>query len=204
MLYRALDLASKDVLGRRYPRDGLCVKAAIVPCDTTEECCEHGVQCVINDRAAFDANAAEAAQLFDAMSTAMQGCRTAFNTWHGHAAGCQEIGALTARDAQQADGVNKRLFSWSPAGSQQSLDFDKDLDVKLSAACQIAARLLTRIQDTRLHVSYFEFPVKISAAQINTSAEQTCDDAKVHATQVAATAQVPSPAPSATKSRAEK
>lgn len=206
LLSNAIELAGKDALGRRLLRDGkgICVKAAIAPCDTTEECCEHGIQCVIDDRPAFDAGVAETAQLFTTVSTAMQSCRTAFNSWYDRAACCQEIGALTSRTARQTDAINNRLISWSPDGSEEFLERDKELDAQLSNVLQLAARLITRMQDTRLHVSYFKFPVQVSAAQINATSEQTCDDAKVPAAQVAATAQVPSPAPSSTKSRAEK
>lgn len=197
ILSKAIDLAGQDVLGRRILRDGkgLCVKAAIAPCDTTEECCEHGIHCVIEDRAVFDARVAETAKLFDAMSTAMQSCRKVFQAWHQNAAACQEIGSLTSRAARQTYATGERLFSWPPpADCEEFYKRDQELDVQLSAVFQLAARFVTWMQDTRSHVSYLEFPV-----QINSPAESSSDEGKVQAAQVAAHVHTPS-----TKSRAEK
>ena len=197
ILSKAIDLAGPDVLGRRILRDGkgLCVKAAIAPCETTEECCEHGIHCVIENRAAFDARVAETTKLFDAMSTAMQSCRNVFQAWHQNAAACQEIGALTSRAARQTYATGERLFSWPPADCEEFYKRDQELDVQLSAVFQLAARFVTWMQDTRSHVSYLEFPV-----QITSPAESSSEDGKVQATQVAAHVH----APSTTKSRAEK
>ncbi len=206
ILSKAIDIAGQDGLGRRYLRDGkgLCVKAAITPCDTTEECCEQGIQCVIEDREMFDARVAETTQLFSAMNTAMQSCQTVFQAWVQGATHCQQIGTLTARTAWKTYATKERLFSWPPAGCQEFWEKDQELDVQLSAVFQLAARFVTWMQDTRSHVSYLEFPVQIPAGQIAAPADPTVDDGKLQATQVAATAQVQSSAPSSHKSRAEK
>lgn len=206
ILSKAIDLASQDALGRRILRDGkgICVKAAIAPCDTTEECCEHGIQCVIEDRAGFDARVAETTNLFAAMSTAMQSCQSVFQAWHQHASGCQEIGALTSRTVRQTYATKERLFSWSPTGCQEFWEKDQELDGQLSAVFQLAARFVTWMQDTRAHVSYLEFPVQVSAGQISAPPESASEDVEVHATHVGATPHVRSTAPSTTKSRAEK
>lgn len=203
---KAIEIAGQDALDRRYLRDGkgLCLKAAITPCDTTEECCEHGIHCVVENRPALDAHAAETKELFSAMVTELQSCQTAFNVWFDLVPCAQEIGELTARAARQTKSAKERLRAWPSGGCQELWKGDQELDVHLGTVCQLAARLVTWVQDTRAHVCYIDIPIQVAASQINSPPNAPCDDVKVQAAQVAAATQVQSAAPSSTKSRAEK